>query len=105
MASTDDKSGASKSSAAADKQQPTGTATSRDMSERTAAGDEQVHDTGTERIPADKVANAAAETLHGDRAAVEQYEQPNATKLPASDTLIADEPGEPRAGTLVDDGK
>lgn len=53
---------------------------------------EQVKDTGTREVPADEVANAAAETLHGDRAREEQYPQSDATELPGGNTLVANEP-------------
>jgi hypothetical protein len=58
--------------------------------------DEQVRDTGTEQLSGDEVANAAAETLHGEQAAEEVRPQPDATVLPGGQTLIADDaPGEP----------
>lgn len=58
--------------------------------------DEQVHDAGTEHMAGSKVANAAAETLHGEQAAREVRPQPDATVLPGGNTLIADDaPGEP----------
>lgn len=50
---------------------------------------EQVHDQGTETMSGSEVANAAAETLHGDRANEEKYEQPDAVELPGGSTLIA----------------
>ena len=55
---------------------------------------EQVHDTGTDRVPGEQVANAAAETLHGENARPEQYEQPDAVVLPGGSTFIADETDE-----------
>ncbi len=58
--------------------------------------EKQIHDQGTEKMSGDEVANAAAETLHGDRAAEEVRPQPDATLLPGGSTLIADDaPGEP----------
>jgi hypothetical protein len=59
--------------------------------------DKQVTDNGTERMDGDEVANAAAETLHGERANEEKHEQPDAIVLPGhGGTLIADDaPGEP----------
>lgn len=63
--------------------------------------DEQVRDHGTTAVPADEVANAAAESLHGAGAAEEQYAQPDATELPGG-TLIADPQGDnPDAGERV----
>jgi hypothetical protein len=55
--------------------------------------DEQIKDQGTETMSGDEVANAAAESLHGDKAAEEQYPQPAAKVLPGGSTLIADERG------------
>lgn len=52
----------------------------------------QVKDTGTEHVSGDEIANAAAETLHGDRAQPEHYEQSDATVLPGGSTFVADEP-------------
>lgn len=59
--------------------------------------EQQVTDHGTESMSGEQVANAAAETLHGEQANEEKYEQPDATVLSgAGGTLIADEePGEP----------
>lgn len=51
---------------------------------------EQVHDQGTRAVPSEQVANAAAESLHGSKAAEERYEQPDARELPGGNTLIAD---------------
>lgn len=50
----------------------------------------QVHDQGTRPVPADEVANAAAESLHGTKAVEETHEQPDAREL-RSGTLISDE--------------
>jgi hypothetical protein len=59
----------------------------------------QVHDKGTTKVPADKVANAAAETLHGERAVEEKYAQPDAKALVGGATLISDPSGaNPAAG-------
>jgi hypothetical protein len=57
----------------------------------------QIHDSATETMSGSEVANAAAETLHGEHAAEEARPQPDATVLPAGGgTLIAqDPPGEP----------
>lgn len=57
----------------------------------------QVHDTATETMSGAEVANAAAESLHGEGAAEEVRPQPDAVVLPAGGgTLIAtDPPGEP----------
>lgn len=58
--------------------------------------DERVTDgaSASDHLSGEQVANGAADALHGDRANVEQFEQPDATVLPSS-TLIADEqPGE-----------
>lgn len=52
--------------------------------------DEQVHDQGTEVMPGEQVANAAAETLHGGKAREEKYEQDDAVVLPGGNTLIAE---------------
>lgn len=54
--------------------------------------DEQVRDHGTTQMSGDEVANAAAETLHGEKAQPEQHEQPDATVLPAGGTLVSDRP-------------
>jgi hypothetical protein len=51
---------------------------------------EQVHDQGTEVMPGEQVANAAAETLHGRKAREEEYEQPDAVVLPGGSTLVSD---------------
>jgi hypothetical protein len=62
---------------------------------------QQVHDKGSTRVPAGKVANAAAESLHGGNAVVEKYAQPDARALVGGSTLVADPkganpaPGEP----------
>lgn len=61
--------------------------------------DKQVRDQGTTIIPAEDVANAAAESLHGARAVEEKYAQPDAVALPGGATLIADPKGDsPAAG-------
>jgi hypothetical protein len=53
----------------------------------------RVPDRGTDRMDGDEIANAAADTLHGNKANEEMYPQPDATVLPAGGgTLIADEP-------------
>ncbi len=58
--------------------------------------DKQIHDQGTEKMSGDEVANAAAETLHGEGAREEVRPQPDATLLPGGSTLVADEPpGQP----------
>lgn len=64
------------------------------------AGDgEQVHDKGTTAVPAAKVANAAAESLHGGNAVVEKFAQPDAKSLVGGNTLISDPKGaNPSAG-------
>lgn len=60
---------------------------------------EQVKDQGTVAVPAEQVANAAAESLHGTRAVEEKYAQPDARALPGGATLVADPHGDnPRAG-------
>lgn len=65
-------------------------------------GAEQVHDKGTVKVPASKVANAAAETLHGARAVKEKYAQPDAKALVGGATLISDPKGaNPEAGERV----
>jgi hypothetical protein len=51
---------------------------------------DQVHDQGTEVMPGEQVANAAAETLHGRKAREEEYEQPDAVVLPGGSTLVSD---------------
>ena len=57
---------------------------------------QQVTDNATEKLSGAEVANAAAETLHGEQAAEEVRPQPDATLLPGGQTLIADDaPGEP----------
>ena len=53
-------------------------------------GDEQVRDQGTEVMPGEQVANAAAETLHGRKAREEEYEQDDAVVLPGGNTLISE---------------
>jgi hypothetical protein len=61
--------------------------------------DEQVHDKGTTKVPASRVANAAAESLHGGNAVEEKYAQPDAKSLVGGSTLVADPKGaNPRAG-------
>jgi hypothetical protein len=47
-----------------------------------------VEDAGTTDMPGDEVANAAARSLHGDKARPETNEQPDAAMLPGG-TLIA----------------
>lgn len=60
---------------------------------------QQVRDQGTTQVPAEDVANAAAESLHGARAVEEKYAQPDALALPGGGTLIADPKGDnPAAG-------
>lgn len=62
-------------------------------------GAEQVRDHGTTIVPADKVANAAAESLHGARAVEEKYAQPDAKALVGGATLVSDPKGaNPAAG-------
>lgn len=56
----------------------------------TKNNDEQVHDQGTEVMPGEQVANAAAETLHGNKAREEQHEQDDAVVLPGGNTLISE---------------
>lgn len=51
---------------------------------------EQVKDHATEHMSPEQVANAAAESLHGEGANREQYVQPAANELPGGGTLIAD---------------
>lgn len=51
---------------------------------------EQVQDTATEHLGPEQVANAAAESLHGEGAREEMYVQPAANVLPGGSTLIAD---------------
>lgn len=66
-----------------------------------AAGkaDEQVRDQGTTMVPAEEVANGAAETLHGARAVEEKYAQPDAVALVGGNTLVSDPRGDnPAAG-------
>jgi hypothetical protein len=59
----------------------------------------QVHDKGTTAVPASKVANAAAETLHGTGAVEEKYAQPDAKALVGGATLVSDPKGaNPAAG-------
>jgi hypothetical protein len=50
---------------------------------------EQVKDQASEHLSPDEVANAAAESLHGDGAVKEQYVQPAANALAGGNTLIA----------------
>lgn len=60
------------------------------MGESDYAAKQQVTDKGTEHMSGGEVANAAAETLHGEQAQVEQHEQPDATVLPGNGgTLVA----------------
>lgn len=60
---------------------------------------QQVTDKGTTKVPAAKVANAAAESLHGGNAVEEKYAQPDAKALPGGATLISDPKGaNPDAG-------
>ncbi len=56
----------------------------------TKANDEQVHDKGTEVMPGEQVANAAAETLHGRKAREEEHDQPDAVVLPGGNTLVSE---------------
>jgi len=74
--------------------------TVRPAEARNEDGD-QVHDQGTTPVPAEEVANAAAESLHGARAEEEKYAQPDAVALPGGSTLISDPKGDnPSAGEL-----
>lgn len=62
-------------------------------------GNAQVQDRGTTAVPAEQVANAAAQSLHGARAVEEKYEQPDAVALVGGATLISDPKGaNPDAG-------
>lgn len=62
---------------------------------------EQVKDQGSTAVPAEEVANASAESLHGKNAVEEKYAQPDAVALVGGGTLIADPKGEnPEAGEL-----
>jgi hypothetical protein len=63
--------------------------------------EQQVHDQGTETMPGEEVANAAAETLHGRKAREEEYEQPDAVVLPGGSTLVAER--DATAGSEGDD--
>lgn len=68
----------------------------------TGDGAEQVHDKGTVKVPASRVANAAAESLHGSNAVEEKYAQPDAKALVGGGTLVSDPTGDnPRAGELA----
>lgn len=59
----------------------------------------QVTDKGTTKVPAAKVANAAAESLHGAGAVEEKYAQPDAKALVGGATLVSDPKGaNPDAG-------
>lgn len=61
--------------------------------------DEQVADQGSTKVPADRVANAAAQSLHGANAVEEKYAQPDAVSLVGGSTLVSDPKGDnPRAG-------
>ena len=63
---------------------------------------DQVKDTGSAAVPASKVANAAAQSLHGGNAVKEKYAQPDARALVGGSTLISDPAGDnPRAGELA----
>ena len=65
-------------------------------------GPKQVHDQGTTAVPAEQVANAAAESLHGARAVEEKFAQPDAVALVGGATLISDPKGaNPAAGERV----
>jgi hypothetical protein len=76
--------------------------TDRQVVRPTQGGDnEQVHDQGTETMSGSEVANAAAETLHGERAETEKYEQPDAVELPGGNTLIA-KPEQPASEGKID---
>lgn len=60
---------------------------------------EQVRDTGSTAVPAEQVANAAAQSLHGGNAVEEKYAQPDARALVGGSTLISDPKGDnPSAG-------
>lgn len=67
------------------------------MSNETERNDEQVvgGDTSTQHLSGEEVANGAADALHGDRANVEKYEQPDASALTSATLIADDEPGEP----------
>lgn len=74
----------------------------RAAAEASVHDDEQVKDQGTTKVPADEVANAAAESLHGARAVKEKYAQPDAVSLVGGSTLISDPNGDnPVAGERV----
>ena len=62
------------------------------MTKDKSVSDDQIHDQGVRDVPGDQIANAAAESLHSERAREETYEQPDSVELPAG-TLIA-KPGQ-----------
>lgn len=69
---------------------------------RSTSADEgaaQVTDKGSTKVPAGRVANAAAQSLHGGNAVPEKFAQPDAKSLVGGNTLISDPSGaNPAAG-------
>lgn len=56
-------------------------------------GAPQVTDKGSTKVPAGRVANAAAQSLHGANAVPEKFAQPDAKALVGGSTLISDPNG------------
>lgn len=61
------------------------------------SSNEQVTDgaSATEHYDGEQIANGAADALHGDRANVEKFEQPEADALESRTLIATDAPGEP----------